>query len=316
MALLFLLTDQATGSFSSEWRWFIAGVVVVAGLVAPIGGYVLFSAALAYPLYSISIYVAALALAVLILLAFAPSGYLPAIILTLSAPLLSTYRVALAAPLVAGLWWGEWGGVLVGLGSALWLKIFAGMAGATPDLIRLGGQSFEIEQLVSRFHTANSLQTLLWLVEPIAPDAQTLLLHILEIVGWALAGYGMGLMRRRIRSVPRPNVSLVAGVSLGLLSVGLGSLALPVALGLRETSVLSISFLLDFLVECGWSGLVVVGLYGVSRYLNRPVVMPAPSHAEFYRSSVRPEEEPAPPSWVRPQPREDEQTDIIMIDLD
>lgn len=318
MALLFIRADQAIGAFSSEWLWFIGGVILVAGLVAPIAGYVLFILALAYPLYSISIYIAALALAILILLAFFVARHLTALMLVLSIPLLVTHRIAMVVPILAGLWWAEWGGVLVGGGSALWLKVFAGMCGVIPDLTRLGGQTLATHRLVDRFHTANSLQTLLWLAEPLAPDSRTLLLHTLEIVGWGLAGYGVGLLRRRMDGMARPYVGLLAGISAGLLGIGIGSLALPIALGLREASTLSISLLSDFLLECGRSGVVAVGLYGVSRCLSRPAVLPARSRVEAYHPTPAPE--PIPQPWVRPQAlqleNEDEPTDIIMIDLD
>ncbi len=318
LGLLFVLVNQATGIFSSDWLWFIASGIIVAGLIAPVVGYVLFVLALAYPLYSISIYLAALALSILILLAFFVTHYFAALVLVLAIPLLVAFRITWAVPLFAGLWWAEWGGVLVGMGGAFWLKIFAGMCRVTPDLIQLSGQTLATSEMIDRFHTANSLQTLRWLTEPLAPDSQTLLLHILEILGWGLAGYGVGLMRRRMEGMPRRNLGLLASMVVGFLGLGIGSLALPTALGLRQVSDLSISLLLNFLIECGKSGIIVMGLYGVSRYLIRPAVLPTSSRIESRRSSVQSTPELAPQPWVRSKPRveEDESTDIIMIDLD
>jgi hypothetical protein len=316
IAWLFVLTNRATGTFPGEWLGFIAGSILVAGLAAPLAGYVLFVLALAYPLYSISIYVAALALAVLIVLSFFVTRHFAAIVLVLTAPLLSVCRVAPLVPLLAGLWWAEWGGVLVGMGSALWLKTFAGMCGATPDLVQLGGQALAVQQLVDRFHVANSLQTLLQLADPLAPDPQALLLHILEILGWGLAGYGVGIVGRRIESVRRPAISLLASISAGMLGLWFGSIVIPVALGLREASDSPISVLLGFLVQSISSGVLVLGLYAGARYLVRPVVLPTRSRSDPYRPSTTPE--PASQPWSRPQPvaNEDEPTDIIMIDLD
>ena len=316
IAWLFVLTDRATGTFPGEWLWFIAGSILVAGLAAPLVGYALFVLALAYPLYSISIYVAALALAVLIVLGFFVTRHFAAIVLVLTIPLLSACRIAPLVPLLAGLWWAEWGGVLVGMGSALWLKAYAGMCGATPDLVQLGGQALAGQQLIDRFQVADSLQTLLQLAEPLAPDPQTLLLHILEILGWGLAGYGVGVVRRRMESAQRPAICLVASIGAGLLGLCFGSIVVPVALGLREASDSPISVLLGFLVQCITSGVIALALYGGSRYLLRPVVLPTRSRSESYRPSAPPE--PVPQSWTRPQPvaNEDEPTDIIMIDLD
>ena len=320
MAFLFVLVNRATGAFSSEWLWFIAGGVLVAGLTAPIVGYVLFVLALAYPLYFVSIYIAALALSILILLAFFVARHLTALVLVLAVPLLVPYRIAWVVPFLIGLWWAEWAGALLGMGSALWLKVFAGMCGATPNLLQLGGQALATHQLIDRFHTANSFQTLVWLMEPLMPDSQTLLLHVLEVLGWGLAGYGVGLMRRRVENMSRPNLGLLVCVVVGLVGIGIGSLALPMVLGLREASTLSISLLSDFLIECGGSGVIAIGLYGISRYLTRPAVIPVRSRVESHRPHVRPMPEPAPRPRGRPQSRvranEDESTDIIMIDLD
>ena len=322
MAWLFVIVNQATGAFPSEWLWFIAGGIVVAGLAAPIVGYVLFILALAYPLYTISIYVAALALSVLILLAFFVARHLAALVLILAIPLLLPYRLIWLVPFLAGLWWFEWGGVLVGMGSALWLKIFAGMCGATPDFIPLSGQTLATGQLIERFSDANSFQTLLWMTESLRPDSQTLLFHVVEVLGWGLAGYGVGMMRRRMESMSRPNLGLLVGVTAGFLGMGVGSLALPVALDLGKMSIWPISLLLNFLIECGVSGVIAVGLYGLSRHLIRPVMLPVRSRIRSQEEapypSIQPEPEPRP--RIRPQPRvrasEDEPTDIIMIDLD
>ena len=323
MAFLFVLTDQAVGAFTKEWRLFIAGSVLMAGVVTPVAGYVSFILALAYPLYSISIYVAALALTVLTLAAFFLTRYLSAVVLVLGISLLAPYRIAPVVPLVAGLWWAEWGGVLVGLGGALWLKTFAGMCGATPDLIQLGGQPLVFHQLIDRFQQANSLQTLLWLAQPwvgASPDREVLLLHILEVLGWGLAGYGVGLMRQRIAGMQRPVFGVLASVSAGLLGLWLLMLVVPLALGLREMS----SIIVPFVVECCWSGVIAMGLYGLSRYLSRPAVVPVRTQdvhrldqaVEPHHPPVQPVPDSAAQSWGRPKSREDEQTDIIMIDLD
>jgi hypothetical protein len=312
MACLFELADQATEAFSLEWRLSIAGGVVVAGLVEPIAGYLLFVLALSWPLYSISIYIAALSLTSLVLMAFFVKHHLAALVLVLAVPLLVPYRMAPLVPFLAGLWWGEWGGVLGGLGGAFWLKLFAGMCGATPDLTQLGGQSLDASRLISRFHAANSLQTLVWMVDPLAPSSQILLLHILGILGWALAGYGVGLVCQRVDGMRRPAVGLLASVSAGVLGAWLGILGLPMALGLRDAFVLSV----PFVVEYCWSGVVAMGVYGVYHHLTRPAVVPLPSRVEPYRSAVHPAPEPDSAPWVRPQSDDDEQAGIIMIDLD
>ncbi len=312
MAATFLLTAQATGVFTTEWRTFIAAGVLIAGLAAPVAGYLLFVLALGLPLYSISIYVAALALTCLLLPIFLFQHHVAAVLLVLVAPLFSSYRVALLIPFLGGLWWAEWGGALMGLGAAMWLKIFAGMCGTTPDLLLLGGQLLPVDQLISRFQSANSLQTLLWIAEPFTSDAQGLLLNLLQILAWGLAGYGMGLMHSRMKSAPRPALVRRAGLSAGLLGLAAGILAAPLALGLLRP--LDIPF--SFLIECGWTGLAVIGLYALSSYLTRPVLASSPGRSELYRPLPPVAVRPDPLPVVRPRPQDEEQTDIIMIDLD
>lgn len=312
MAGMFLLTAQATGVFTYEWRAFIAVGVLSAGLVAPVAGYLLFVLALALPLYSISIYVAALALAFLLPPLFFPQRYIAAVLLVLAAPLLSQCRLALLIPFLGGLWWAEWGGALMGLGAALWLKIFAGMCGAAPDLLLLGGQPLPVDLLLSRFQTANSLQTLLWIAGPFTSDAQGLLLSLLQILAWGLAGYGIGLMHDRMKGARRPALVLLAGLSAGLLGLAAGSLAAPLALGLLRP----VDIPVPFLIECGWAGLAVIGIYVLFSYLTRPALASPPGRVELYRPPARPTVRPEPLPVARPQPQDEEQTDIIMIDLD
>ncbi len=329
MAVLFALVDMRTGAFPVEWRTFIAAGILVSGLLLPIAGYILFILALAYPLFNISIYIAALALSVLILWAFFCSRHTGAVVLLLATPLLVPHWLAPLVPLLAGLWWGEWGGALVGAGSALWLKLFAGMCGTAPDTTSLSTQTLSAERLITRFHTANSLQTLLWIWEPLAPHPQALLLNILQILGWGLAGYGIGIMRQRMENMARPYLGLLAGISAAWLGVGAGSLAAPLALGLLRPSALPISHLTNFLIEWGVSSAAAVMIYAAYRYLNRPVIPSSLRRdvAIYRRQETGPGDglragtpatlpaSPVSSPWAGPS-EEDEQEDIIMLDLD
>ena len=341
MLILFILTAQATGAFSKEWRLSIAGGILAAGLVAPVAGYIAFISSLAFPLYTISIYVAALVLAVLIPLAFlmTDAQRLTAVVLIVALPLLLPYRLAPALPLLAGLWWAEWGGVLMGLAGALWLKTFAGMCEAPLDFIHLTAkaQSLDVSRLITRFHTANSLQTLLWLAEPMTSSQDALLLHILEVLGWGLGGYCVGLVTQRVLRSSRPSIRLLAGLSAGVLGMWMGSLVAPMALGLREVFAIP----LPFMVQYSLSSAAVAVFYVLTRYLNRSAVEPLhfrSRHIASWRSSSSraqsrgrgswsdlrqsedeegKEDHGAPsPSWKSPQSQDDRSSDIIMIDLD
>jgi len=330
MAVIFTLVDVSTGAFPVEWRTFIAAGVLVSGLLLPVAGYILFIAALAYPLFTISVYIAALALSVLILCAFLCLHHLDAVVLLLVTPLLVPYQLAPLVPLLAGLWWGEWGGVLMGAGSALWLKLFAGMCGIAPDIISMSTRILNTERLITRFHTANSLQTLLWIWEPLSPHPEALLFNILELLGWGLAGYGIGIMRHRMENMARPYLGLLAGISAAWLGVGAGSLAAPLALGLLQPSTLPISHLANSLIEWGVSSVAAAVIYAAYRYLNRPVIPSSTRRgvvAHGRRESgpgdgVQAEIPAVYPAgaagsaWVSLSSEEDGQEDIIMIDLD
>ncbi len=346
LTMMFVLTDTTVGGFPDEWRAFIAAVITIGTLAAPPAGYALFVIALAYPLYAISIYVAALAISILLLGGLLFHRSIAAVVLVLVVPLLATAQLAPLVPFLAGLWWAEEGGALAGATTALWLKLFAGMCNTSPDLTRLGGQPWDTTWLVTRFRSANSYQTVAWIVQPLAPDPQTLLLHILEILGWGLAGYGVGIVARQIANRPRPGWRLVVSVVVGLLGLALGSLALPIALGLRSGSVVSISILFAFLVQCSWNGVVAIGVYALARYLAQPIVVPAPLFGSRpdrspVRSPVRSQreadispgraisEETGKRSVLSPRPavpfrgadravniEDDEPDDIIMLDLD
>ncbi len=341
LTAMFVLTDTATGAFPNEWRAFIAVLIAVGTLIAPPAGYALFVAALAYPLYTISIYVAALAISLLVLGGLLFHRTIAAVTLVLAAPLLATAQLAPLTLFLAGLWWAEGGGALVGATTALWLKLFAGMCNISPDLTQLGIRPWNTAWLVTHFRSANSYQTVVWIVRPLTPDPQALLLHILEIVGWGLAGYGVGIVAQQIANRPRPGWRLVVSVIVGLLGLALGSLVLPMALGLRPWSMPSISVLLAFLVQCSWNGVIAIGIYALVRYLAQPIVVSAPlfrprptrSPARSRRRAGRSPERSAEgetergiPSSRPPIPfreanantnaENDEPSDIIMLDLD
>lgn len=198
LAVLLWAVASATEAYPPEWRVFLAVALLVAGLVSPRGAYVAFTFLVAYPLYSISIYLAALLLAVLILTYPWASRNLSATVLILVTPVLLPWHLEISIPLLAGLWWGERSGVLVGGLAAVWLKLFAGMAGQAPNLAHLSGWTPAVSRVVGRFSGLNSFETVTWLVDPLAETSQTLLLHLLQVLAWALAGYVAGrLVQRR-----------------------------------------------------------------------------------------------------------------------
>ena len=200
LALLLWASAQATGTYPSEWRLFLAALLFLSGLIFPRGAYVAFTFLIAYPLYGISIYLAAIVLAVLILTSHWAMQNLGAAVLVLITPALLPWHLETIVPLLAGLWWGELTGALAGGLAALWLKLLAGMAGQPLDLARLSGWTPAGTNIIERFNGFNSLQTLLGLVNPFADTSRSLMLHLLQILAWALAGYVAGRLARRVWS--------------------------------------------------------------------------------------------------------------------
>jgi len=245
-ALYVLLDSSVTSVLAAtgepwvvQWRIALASAILIAGLFKPVIAYALFIVAIAYPLYLVSIYVAALALATLILSAplvvpwpgtpfYRTHSRIPLAWLILAAPLLCPYHVTPALPLIFGLWAGSittsdmhttegaWtlaeGTVASGL-TALWLKICAGMAGQVPDLWAINGWTVSLSPIYDRFYAANSLQTLVRMFKPLWAEAvmpsggqrglsTALLFNLLQVCAWAGTAYLVGALRAQISQRP------------------------------------------------------------------------------------------------------------------
>lgn len=296
-ALLYTLCDASIGAFPSQWRVVLAAFIFVGGLCRPVVAYVAFVAAVAYPLYLVSIYVMALALAALVLSAlaiavYAERGALSLALWILCAPLLAPVNLTPLLPLLAGLWWGGLGGAIGGGLAALWLKVCAGMSGYSPGLWPINGWTMTLDPLYERFHAANSLQTLVRLAGPLGAGTGTVaLFNLLQVFAWAAAGYVVGSMldtlhaRRAGRAsgwlVARSGASTLAALSLGpgLLLVWVGYVVLPSWLQIEGPRWFDPLWLPAQVV---WAGFVAWCLDGILRYLQQPVT---PDHW-FARSSV------------------------------
>ena len=215
-AVLYLLVDAGIGARAGldggalpvQWRMVLAACIFLGGLFNPIVAYAAFVAAVAYPLYLISIYVMALALAVLILASPLAARYLPLALMLVGAPLLAPVHLTPVVPLLFGLWasqeplghWGRAGSAVAGGVCALWLKICAGMSGFVVDLWLINGWSMSVAPVYDRFHAADSLQTLVQLIEPFTVQdggstSTVLLFNLLQVLAWAAAAYVVAAVR-------------------------------------------------------------------------------------------------------------------------
>ena len=293
--------------FPPQWRVVLAALVFLLCLWKPVAGYAAFIVAIAYPLYLVSLYVMALFLAVLVLLApvmaiYEDRGILFLALLVLSAPMLASLHLAPLVPLLAGLWWEGAGSWIGGGVAALWLKLCAGMAGGPVDLWQANGWTMTVGPLYERFHTANSLQTVLRMLQPLgvhvgrvplaqgielgagasypAPAGIYVLFNLVQVFTWAAAAYVVSAVLDRLyaRRTGRTWGWGLSALSLGpgLLLIWVGYVALPAWLRMEGPGWLDPPRLPAQLV---WVGLVAWGLDGLLHYLHRPVSPDDWSHA-------------------------------------
>jgi hypothetical protein len=291
----------------------------------------------AYPLYLISIYVMALALAVLILSALAVVRFLPQALWVLVTILFAPVHLAPVVPLLAGLWWGETAGGIVGGLAALWLKIGAGMTGASPDLWQTNGWMLDIAMVYERFHTADSLQTLVRIVEPLASDSLVLLFNLLQVLTWAAAGFVVGLLihslhvwKSQARSAPYSAWSAALSLGPGLVLIWAGYVAVPAWLQIDGPRWFEPPWLLAQLLLAGgiaWS------VDALRRRLQQPILADGGKRRSFAAQQVeqqmRQSDQPAQAQKQVVSPtellqkarskrrrRDDPEQDIIMLELD
>jgi hypothetical protein len=285
--------------FPPQWRVVLAALVFLLFLWKPVAGYAAFIVAIAYPLYLVSLYVMALALAVLILLApvmaiYEDRGILFLVLLVLLTPVLASVHLAPLVPLLVGLWWEGAGSWIGGGAAALWLKLCVGVTGGAVDLWQANGWTMTVGPLYERFHTANSLQTVLRVLQPLgvrlgrvplaqgielgaeasypAPAGIYILYNTVQVLTWAAAAYVVSAVLDRLyaRRVGRIGGWILSALSLvpGLLLIWAGYVALAYWLRIDGPGWFDPPRLPAQLL---WVGLVAWGLDGLLHYLHRPV---------------------------------------------
>jgi hypothetical protein len=277
--------------FPVQWRIFLALCILLGGLWKPLVGYALFIAAIAYPLYLISVYVMALALAVLILTAPLVARFLPLALVVIGAPLLAPLHLTPIVPLLAGLWtssdrraWGAAEAAVAGGLAALWLKVCAGVSGGPLDLWLINGWSLEVAPVYERLHTANSLETLVRLGAPFVSDpaanaATALLFNVLQVAAWAGAAYVVAavqdvLLSRKIGRAGQGGAwTSVLCLVPGLVLIWAGYVVGASWLQVPGPRWLDPPWLPAQVVLVG---AVVVGIDGLLRYLRQPLLARQP----------------------------------------
>ena len=196
-ATLVTLALMSLDIYPYNWVLVIGFTIAILGIRWQALAYILAVAVMLYPVYSINLYLAVLFLAVSALGYRLFVHYLGATTLVLATPLLAEYHLHWLVPVLGGLWWGGMIGAWVGGLAAMWGKMVGGMAGLNIDWLLMAGQSLDVPLVVARFQEANSLETLLLIIEPFAGTSSLILYNLLQVAGWAVAGAFVGSLAGR-----------------------------------------------------------------------------------------------------------------------
>jgi hypothetical protein len=211
--------------YPANWVVVIGLSIAVLGIRWPLIAYILTVAAMVYPIYTINLYLAVLFLGIAVLSQRVFVHYIGAAVLILGTPILAEYHLHWLVPILAGLWWGGATGAWIAVLAAVWGKILGGMAGMDIDWLTMAGNAPETQAIMTRFQSANSLQTLLLLVEPFAATSGVILYNLLQVIGWAVAAGFVGSLsgRKWVKyRAPWSILVLTAGGGLILLATHLG----------------------------------------------------------------------------------------------
>lgn len=278
LGLLITLVLNGLGVYPYNWVVVIGIAVTLLGIRWPLAAYILSVGVMLYPLYTINLYLAVLFMAVAALGQRLFVHYLGATLLVLATPLLAQYHLHWLVPVLAGLWWGGSTGIWVGLLAALWGKILGGMAGLNLDWLVLAGQIPAAAAIEARFEAANSLETLLLLVEPFAATSSVVLYNLLQIIGWGMAGGFVGFLAGRKWVKYRTPWSILVVSAGGGLIMMVTHLGLPYWLGdaLSEEAIVALQNPTGPLFSLLIVIIVATLVYSVRETLDLPVAPPRP----------------------------------------
>lgn len=225
LAVLVVLALLKLSVYPTNWVLVIGVGIAVLGIRWPLIAYVVAVVVMVYPIYTINLYLAVLFLGISGLTQRVFVHYMGAAVLILGTPMLAEYHLHWLVPILAGLWWGGTTGAWIAVLAAIWGKILGGMAGMDIDWLTMAGHAPETQAIVTRFQSANSLQTLLLLVEPFAATSGVILYNLLQVIGWAVAAGFVGSLagRKWVKyRAPWSILVLTAGGGLILLATHLG----------------------------------------------------------------------------------------------
>lgn len=311
-AVVYGLT-QSIQVYPMYWDVVIIGVVFFLTLWSPVAGYFLAVLAACYPLFTVSIYLAVIFLAIAIIGQHIFIQNLSATLLTLASPLLGGIYLAWVIPLLGGLWWGPAGGAAMGAIAALWGMFYAGMAGLSPDWLNLLGILPELRFSALGFSSANSLETLRLLVAPFIPNSTTLLYYVLQIAGWALVGWLVGMLTGKEWAQyyrPRATIALVAAGA-PLLAVLQILPALWLSIPIRTLAWEGLGF------SSLYSALAAAVLEAGAYFFEHPIPLPHTRGGRIRENQPAVvAHDPLPLTTLPPMDPDEKPDDLIMLELD
>ncbi|MBI3243986.1 MAG: hypothetical protein HYZ49_17020 [Chloroflexi bacterium] len=319
LAALSQVLYQARPAYPSDWLPFILIALFCAALYNTTLGYFLAVALAMWPLWTLSPYLASLFLAVAVLAQSPILRRLPWTLLITATPMLAWNLISGIGPLMAGMTLGPGGGFWVGALSALWLKVAGGMAGHSTGLLALHQQPIFFNAISARYTGQNSLDTLKLIVEPFNTGRSSLLLlDVLQVLLWGLAGALVGWLRRQLWAERRPWLNLIVSLLAGALLIWFSIFALPIWLQLGPLALLWSDPWLSLGILA--AALIAGATYAARYILNRPArrskmrILPV----KFQPSSVGgAESDPASQTvTANPSISNDKDDDVIMLELD
>lgn len=271
LALLLGSFLRSAHAYPAEWQSFLAVIVAICGFYHPILGFVAALLVAFWPLWTLSPYLATLFIAVTVFLHLVILKRIQWALLVAAAPVLAWNLVLALVPLLAGMMIGPAGGFWAGALSALWLKVIGGMSNLPTDLLSLHVQPILYSEIAARFHDAGSLETLGLLVAPFARNSNRLLLDILQVLGFGLAGAVVGWIRQMNWAENRPWANLSLALFAGALAAWATVFVLPYWIGAWD----AMSYDLYTVLGLFLSPIIALGLYSLRYLLTRARKRPA-----------------------------------------
>jgi hypothetical protein len=317
---------QVSGLFGLEWHIVIGLAILALGVQNRAWGYYAAVAAVLVPLWNLSPYLMTLFIAVALLPRQWWIERLPWVLLAASAPLLAEWHILGFAPLVAGLVGGPVAGFGVGLGSAIWMKLVAGLANLPAELGYLHGIPITWNAIVAHTQPASSLEILQIIAAPFIVGSSALLLHLLQSVGWGLAGWVVGKVRRHHWVKGEPRFLFVPALASGALVIWATLFMVPAWVGVQSAWL----FLGANRVTAGIALASIAGAFvtTILERTRRPVVQRVPRPAYTRRRTregmvlipTNPEADVVTTTgrWRNPTPLPptDEDEGVIMLEID